>query len=239
MKLRVKHKLILLALLPLIVTTGMAISAYWQLEKVTETSQKLTEERLKPIWRLNRIARLYTQHVVDVAHKSRSQMLLWETIMAAGMEFGLKPGHTSSIRRVEGGMLSYHADADMSTDPFELGFDRLVNLDMEADFIGKAALRRIKEEGVSRKQIGLIIDGAPLTGPNTTFWEINLDGEAIGKVTSAVYSPRLEQNIALAMVSAEHAKIGAQVEVITKSGPIGATICERPFYDPKKQIAAA
>ena len=165
--------------------------------------------------------------------------LLWETIMAAGLEFGLKPGHTSSIRRIEGGMLSYHADADMSTNPYELGFDRLVNLDMEADFIGKAALRRIKDEGVSRKQIGLIIDGDPLTGPNTTFWEINSDGEAIGKVTSAVYSPRLEQNIALAMVSAEHANIGAQVEVVTQSGPVRATICERPFYDPKKQIAAA
>ena len=165
--------------------------------------------------------------------------LLWETIMATGLEFGLKPGHTSSIRRIEGGMLSYHADADMSTNPYELGFDRLVNLDMEPDFIGKAALQRIKDEGVSRKQIGLIIDGAPLTSPNTTFWEINLDGAPIGKVTSAVYSPRLEQNIALAMVSAEHANIGAQVEVITKSGPVRATICERPFYDPKKQIAAA
>jgi glycine cleavage system aminomethyltransferase T len=165
--------------------------------------------------------------------------LLWETIMAAGLEFGLKPGHTSSIRRIEGGMLSYHADADAGTNPFELGFDRLVNLDMEADFIGKAALRRIKDAGVSRKQIGLIIDGDPLTGPNTTFWEVNFDGDTIGKVTSAVYSPRLEQNIALAMVSAEHANIGAQVEVITKSGPIVATICERPFYDPKKQIAAA
>ena len=165
--------------------------------------------------------------------------LLWETIMAAGLEFGLKPGHTSSIRRIEGGMLSYHADADMSTNPFELGFDRLVNLDMEADFIGKAALRRIKEEGVSRKQIGLIIDGDPLTGPNTTFWEISSDGAPIGKVTSAVYSPRLGPNIALAMVAAEHANIGAQVEVITKSGPVSATICERPFYDPKKQIVAA
>jgi len=165
--------------------------------------------------------------------------LLWETIMAVGLEFDLKPGHTSSIRRIEGGMLSYHADADMSTNPFELGFDRLVNLDMEADFIGKAALRRIKEEGVSRKQIGLIIDGDPLTGPNTTFWEISSDGAPIGKVTSAVYSPRLGQNIALAMVAAEHANIGAQVEVITKSGPVSATICERPFYDPKKQIVAA
>lgn len=165
--------------------------------------------------------------------------LLWETIMAAGLQFGLKPGHTSSIRRIEGGMLSYHADADMSTNPYELGFDRLVNLDMEADFIGKTALRRIHNEGVSRKQIGLIIDGDPLTGPNTTFWEINLDGAPIGKVTSAVYSPRLQQNIALAMVSAEQANIGAQVEVVTKSGPTQATICERPFYDPKKQIAAA
>ncbi len=165
--------------------------------------------------------------------------LLWETIMAAGLEFGLKPGHTSSIRRIEGGMLSYHADADAGTNPFELGFDRLVNLDMEADFIGKAALRRIKDAGVSRQQIGLIIDGEPLAGPNTTFWEINFGGDSIGKVTSAVYSPRLEQNIALAMVSAEHANIGAEVEVVTKSGPIRATICERPFYDPKKQIAAA
>jgi len=165
--------------------------------------------------------------------------LLWETIMAAGLEFGLKPGHTSSIRRIEGGMLSYHADADMSTNPFELGLDRLVNLDMEADFIGKAALRRIKEKGVSRKQIGLIIDGEPLTGPNTTFWEINLGGNPIGKVTSAVYSPRLKQNIALAMISAQHATIGTEVEVVTKSGPTRATISERPFYDPKKQIAAA
>ncbi|AXI53590.1 glycine cleavage system protein T [Sulfitobacter sp. JL08] len=165
--------------------------------------------------------------------------LLWETIMAAGMPFGLKPGHTSSIRRIEGGMLSYHADADMNTNPYELGLDRLVNLDMEAEFIGKSALRRIKEQGVSRNQVGLIIDGEPLKGPNTTFWAINLGGDAIGKVTSAVYSPRLERNIALAIVSAEHANIGMNVEVVTNSGPVRATIVERPFYDPKKQIAAA
>ncbi|MGA8259970.1 MAG: hypothetical protein WB783_07145, partial [Arenicellales bacterium] len=79
---------------------------------------------------------------------------LWEKIMAAGRPFGLKPGHTSTIRRIEGGMLSYHADADINTNPYELGMDRLVNLDMEADFIGKAALRRIRGTGVSRKQVG-------------------------------------------------------------------------------------
>jgi aminomethyltransferase len=164
---------------------------------------------------------------------------LWERIMAAGEPFGLKPGHTSSIRRIEGGMLSYHADADMTTNPFELGLDRLVNLDMAADFIGKAALRRIREEGVRRRQVGLIIDGAPLRGPNTTFWPIFKDGANIGKVTSAVYSPRLAQNIALAMVSAESALVGTEVEVATGSGPRRSTIVDRPFYDPQKTLAAA
>jgi aminomethyltransferase len=164
---------------------------------------------------------------------------LWERIMATGMDFCLKPGHTSSIRRIEGGMLSYHADADIHTNPYELGLDRLVNLDIEAAFIGKAALRRIRDEGVKRMQVGLIIDAAPLRGPNTTFWPINRDGADIGKVTSAVYSPRLERNIALAMVAVEHAHLGAQVEVVLPAGPTMATVVERPFYDPKKSLAAA
>ena len=164
---------------------------------------------------------------------------LWELIMAAGASHGLKPGHTSSIRRIEGGMLSYHADADIDTNPFELGFDRLVNLDMDAEFIGKAALRKIKQEGPMRKQVGLVLDCAPLTGPNTTFWAIQQDGATIGKVTSAVYSPRLKQNIGLAMVATNAAIMGAEVEVLTNSGAVKATMVERPFYDPKKQIAAA
>ena len=164
---------------------------------------------------------------------------LWERIMAAGVEYGLKPGHTSSIRRIEGGMLSYHADADIHTNPFELGLDRLVNLEMEADFIGKAALTRIKDEGITRKQVGLIIDADPLKGPNTRFWPVNVSGQEVGKVTSAVYSPRLERNIALAMIALEHAEIGMQVEVVLPSGPCMATVAERPFFDPKKSLAAA
>jgi len=164
---------------------------------------------------------------------------LWEKIMAAGKPFGLKPGHTSSIRRIEGGMLSYHADADINTNPYELGLDRLVNLDSGADFIGKAALQRIKETGVTRKQVGLAIGGAPLAGPNTTFWPIQSGREVIGKVTSAIHSPRLKQNIALAMIAAGHATIGTRVEVATSQGTLAATVVERPFYDPKKALAAA
>ena len=65
---------------------------------------------------------------------------LWEKIMDAGKEFGSKPEHTSSIRRIEGVMLSYHADAYINTNPYELGLDRLVNLNIDANFIGKDAL---------------------------------------------------------------------------------------------------
>jgi glycine cleavage system aminomethyltransferase T len=164
---------------------------------------------------------------------------LWEKIMAVGQPLGLKPGHTSSIRRIEGGMLSYHADADITTNPYELGLDRLVNLDSGADFIGKAALQRIKETGVSRRQVGLRIDGAALTGPNTTFWAITRDGAPIGKVTSAIHSPRLKQNIALAMVGADHSAIGTQVMIETGQGTRSATVVECPFYDPKKTLAAS
>jgi glycine cleavage system aminomethyltransferase T len=164
---------------------------------------------------------------------------LWERIMATGMAFGLKPGHTSSIRRIEGGMLSYHADADITTNPYELGLDRLVNLEMEADFIGKAALARIQRDGVSRTQVGLIIDCEPIKGPNTRFWPITRDGVTVGKVTSAVYSPRLDQTIALAMVAVDCAHIGLSVEVVMPSGPVQARVVERPFFDPKKKLAAA
>lgn len=136
-------------------------------------------------------------------------------------------------------MLSYHADADIKTNPYELGLDRLVDLEMQADFIGKAALTRIKAAGVQRTQVGIIIASDPIKGPNTRFWPINHTGEAIGKVTSAVYSPRLERNIALAMVAITHAAIGTELEVVLPSGPVTATVVERPFYDPKKSLAAA
>ena len=164
---------------------------------------------------------------------------LWEKIMATGKPLGLKPGHTSTIRRIEGGMLSYHADADISTNPYELGFDRLVSLDIDANFIGKTALKRIQSNGISRKQIGLIIGGDPLLKPNTSFWPITKDEIEIGKVTSAVYSPRLKQNIALAIVAIEHTDIGSELDVTTSSGRAKAKIVERPFYDPRKQITTA
>ena len=163
---------------------------------------------------------------------------LWELIMEAGKQFNLQPGHTSSIRRIEGGMLSYHADADINTNPFELGLDRLVNLDNDNKFIGKEALIKIKEKGIKRKQVGMIIDSDPLKGPNTTFWPILKNNSNIGKVTSAVYSPRLKENIALGMVSIENSEIDNSFEIKMKETTNKAKVVLKPFYDPKKQITS-
>ena len=164
---------------------------------------------------------------------------LWEMIMKAGNEYGLQPGHTSSIRRIEGGMLSYHADADIQTNPFEMGLERLVSLDSDINFIGKKALIEIQKKGIKRQQIGLEIEGDSLTGPNTIFWEIFCDDKIIGKVTSAVFSPRLEKNIALAMVDKNFTKIGLKLSVKINGVLRDSIIVEKPFFDPKKALPSS
>ena len=164
---------------------------------------------------------------------------LYEKIMETGKEHGLKPGHTSSIRRIEGGMLSYHADADIDTNPFELGLDRLVYLDGNINFIGKDSLKKIKRDGVKRKQIGLELKCKPLKGPNTRFWSITVGEKKVGKVTSAVYSPRLKKNIALAMVEIQQSKLGNDLTVNIDDVKVASKVIEKPFFDPKKKITSA
>ena len=163
---------------------------------------------------------------------------LYEKIMEAGKDLGIKAGHTSSIRRIEGGMLSYHADADIYTNPFELGLDRLVNLQGDIDFIGKEALKKIKTKGVKRLQVGLEIKCEKLSGPNTSFWPLKFDDKFIGKVTSAVYSPRLKKNIALAMVDIHYSKIGTNLDVLIEDLNYQCEVIEKPFFDPKKKITS-
>jgi len=164
---------------------------------------------------------------------------LWEHLMKVGQPMGLHPGHTSGIRRIEAGMLSYQADMNLDNNPFELGMDRLVNLDMEADFVSKAALRRIKQEGVSQLFVGLEIEGKPFVGANEEYWPLTSDGTRIGTVTSAIHSPRLEKNIALAMVAREYADIGTRMTVNMVGETRNCEVVPKPFYDPNKSIASS
>ena len=161
---------------------------------------------------------------------------LYEHIMKIGEPMGLKPGHTSTIRRIEGGMLSYHADMTINTNPLELGMDKFIDLNNDFNFIGKSALIKIKNEGVQRKQVGLYLDNNRMDGPNTRFWNLKYDSKVVGKITSAVYSPRLKQNIALAIVDINYSNLNQKLIVNDGSSEFSAIVVNKPFYDPNKNL---
>ena len=84
---------------------------------------------------------------------------LWDRVLAAGKPFQIAVTGPSDANRVEAGILGYRSDFDMQTNPFEAGLDRFVNLDAPADFIGKAALWKVREQGITRKLVGIRILG--------------------------------------------------------------------------------
>ena len=161
---------------------------------------------------------------------------LYEHIMKIGDPMGLKPGHTSTIRRIEGGMLSYHADMTINTNPLELGMDKFIDLNSDFDFIGKDALIKIKNDGIKRKQVGLYIDNKRMDGPNTRFWNLIYNNKIVGKITSAAYSPRLEQNIALAIVDIKYSNLNQKLIVNDGNSEFNAVVVNKPFYDPNKNL---
>jgi aminomethyltransferase len=160
---------------------------------------------------------------------------LWERIMEAGKPFDIRPTGPSDIRRVEGGILNWGADMGLEHNPFEVGLERLCALDGDFDFMGKAALRAVRENGISRKLVGVEISGDPL-GMNFTKWPVTADGASVGQVTTALWSPRLEKNIGYAWLPIERAADGNRASVATPDGEREATVVPMPFIDPDKAI---
>ncbi len=161
---------------------------------------------------------------------------LWEILMKKGAPLGLKVGHTSTIRRVEGAMLSYVADMNATNNPFEMGLGRLVDLQMQPDFVGKTALQQIERRGISRYLVGIELDGPPLNSPNDEHWPLYSKERQIGSVSSAVYSPRLKKNIALAIVDKKYSKLGTHAHALSPDKSFLATVVPKPFFDPKKRL---
>jgi glycine cleavage system aminomethyltransferase T len=160
---------------------------------------------------------------------------LWERIIAAGTPYDIHPTGPSDIRRVEAGILNYGADMTLENNPYEVGLDRLVDLGKEEDFMGREALRRISEQGVRRKLVGVEIEGDPLPF-NDAPWTVLSDGAAVGTMTSALFSPRLEKNIGYAWVPVKLSEIGTVLSVTTPIGSAEATVVPKPFVDPQKEI---
>lgn len=154
---------------------------------------------------------------------------LWDRMMSAGAKYDIKPATPSTIERIESGLLSYGNDMTLEHNPFEIGLEKFCDVDQAFDFVGKAALQKVKAEGITRKLVGLVIHGERIPGCSR-HWDIEKDGEPSGKVMSSVYSPRLEQNIALAMLPIMNTNIGTEVIVVTEWGErLGATVSPVPF----------
>lgn len=160
---------------------------------------------------------------------------LWEIILAAGKPLGLAPGSPNRIRRIEGGVLDYGSDILPSNNPYELGLDRLVDLD-KPEFIGRHALDRIHAQGVQRRIAGVFMDGAPFERNNEHRWPVERAGDCVGEVTAAVYSPRLARNIGFAYLDGDVALPGERLEVDTQEGRRRLEVTTLPFIDPEKKL---
>lgn len=161
---------------------------------------------------------------------------LWDRVMAAGKPYGIAPTGPSDIRRIEAGILNYGVDMTTATNPYEVGLERLVDLDKPDAFIGREALKRVKASGVQKKLAGVEISGAKLD-LNMTQWPVSAGGAEVGRITSAVYSPRLKKNIGYAMLPVAHAALGTQLVVATQDGDRSAVVATMPFIDPTKALA--
>jgi aminomethyltransferase len=162
---------------------------------------------------------------------------VYEAIMDAGRDLGIKPTGPSDIRRIEGGIFNWGADMTYEDNPLEMGLERLVDWDLPDEAsISLAALRRIRERGVTRRIVGVELDGDPFPELNNVKWPVIEGGGTIGTVTSAIHSPRLAKNIGFAWLPVGRSSLGATVDVRTEWGERTATVVEMPFVDPGKRI---
>jgi glycine cleavage system aminomethyltransferase T len=153
---------------------------------------------------------------------------LWEIIMEAGEQYNIIPGAPSAIERIESGLLSYGSDMDMTNNPFEVDLDQYVSLDQEDDFIGKAALKDIVNNGLTRKLVGIEFDERGVSN-NENRWPVFNRDILCGTVRSATYSHRLGKNIALAMLAIESSEIGTVLSVETPVSNVEARVTSVPF----------
>jgi aminomethyltransferase len=125
---------------------------------------------------------------------------LYNRVKEAGASYGIVPSAPSDIERVESGLLSYGADARYGVNPFEAGLAAFVDLERDDDFVGKNALQRIADDGVRRRRVGFVISGERINGISE-WQDVRLGKDVVGTVTEAVYSPRLDKNIAVGMLA--------------------------------------
>ena len=160
---------------------------------------------------------------------------LFELVHDAAKEFNGRVIAPNTIRTIEGGLLSYGSDFGRTHNPFTIGFGRLVDLDQDADFIGKEALKAIKEKGLTEKLVGIELEGDPIRQAPENFWPIrNSDNNKIGRVSRAFFSPRLQKNIGLGIVDIDYADEFTKFFVSTPHGDLESVVVSMPWFEAEK-----
>jgi aminomethyltransferase len=205
------------------------------------TLQKLTDTKLNDIkyyWFADgavagvpaRIARTgYTgEDGFEIYIAPESAARIWNKIIEAGEEFGIKPcglGARNTLR-LEAKMALYGHEITASINPFEADLAWIVKLD-KGDFLGRQALEKTSQQGVARKLVGFEMKDR---GIGRDGYEISINDEAAGWVTSGGPSPTLGKNIGLCYLPAEKAVPGVPIQISIRNAPVEAVTVPTPFY---------
>jgi sarcosine oxidase subunit alpha len=166
-------------------------------------------------------------------------LYLWETLLEAGQAYGITPFGVEAqrIMRLEKGHFIVGQDTDGLTDPFMADLGWVVKMD-KSDFLGKPALVRIQKRGVKQKLAGYQMldpqvvpeEANQIVQPNPN-WPIGL--EIVGRVTSARYSPILNQSIGLCWLPVDRSEPDTEFTVRIRGELHTGKVVPLPFYDPK------
>ena len=160
---------------------------------------------------------------------------LFEIVHEAAREFNASVIAPNTIRTIEGGLLSYQSDFGREHNPYTIGLDRLVDVDQDIDFIGKEALKKIKEDGISEKLVGVEIDGDPIQKAPENFWPVfDVNSNKIGRLSRCFYSPRLKKNIGLAIIDMKFTEPGTSLVIESPNAHLNAQVHELPWFPAEK-----
>ena len=167
---------------------------------------------------------------VEIFCPWQSAVPVWRALMDAGKAHGLSPAGLGArdTLRLEARLSLYGNDIDETTNPIEAGLGWTVKLD-KGDFVGRAALQKVKDEGPSRKMVGFEMTGRGIARHGYPIVD-RASGERIGVVTSGSPAPTLGKNIGMGYVPADRAKVGTELGVEIRGKVIDAVVVKTPFY---------
>jgi len=157
-----------------------------------------------------------------------SGLKLYDHLFEIGKEFNVRPGCPNLIERIESGLLSYGNDFDNNDNPFQCGFDKYIDLETNINFLGKDKLKKIKEKGIDRKLMGVQIDLTKILLTSSLNIRNN-DGNIIGELRSACYSPHFKKVIGIAMIKEPYCKASSSGIIEIDGNSLALKVCDLPF----------